>query len=153
MRTFTLFLILFFFSFKTAVAETLKIECTVNDIDEKGGFYKVGDKTVWTYDLKSKKFILTDDFIRHYNLTKIEDRFYAQYIKIFRYTGEFIQKTAEVTEDQLTDLLTQDLDNQTPEVFDKIFFLVNNQFIKNKKSKKTYWQSYKMNCVKAERRF
>ena len=153
MRIFALFLILFFFSFKNAVAETLKIECTVSDIDEKGGLYKVGDKTVWTYDLKSKKFILTDDFIRHYNLTKIEDRFYAQYIKIFRYTGEFIQKTAEVTEDQLRDLLTQDLDNQTPEVFDKIFFLVNNQFIKNKKSKKTYWQSYKMDCVKAERRF
>ena len=153
MRIFALFLVLFFISFKTAVAETLKIECTVKYIDERSKIYEVGDKTVWTYDLKSKKFILTDDFIRHYNLTKIEDRFYAQYIKIFRYTGEFIQKTAEVTEDQLRDLLTQDLDNQTPEVFDKIFFLVNNQFIKNKKSKKTYWQSYKMDCVKAERRF
>ena len=154
MRTFTLFIILFFFSFKTAVAEILKIECTVKDIDEKGEFYKVGDKTVWTYDLKSKKYIFTDDFIRHYNLTKIEDKYYAQYIRIFRYTGEFLQKTAEVPEDQLKDLLTHDFKNQTPEVFDKIFYLVNDQFIKNKKSKKkTYWQLYKMDCVKAERRF
>ena len=152
MRIFALFLILFFFNFKTAVAETLKIECTVNDIDEKGGFYKVGDKTVWTYDLKSKKFILTDDFIRHYNLTKIEDKFYAQYIRIFRYTGEFIQKTTEVSEDQIKDLLTQDFSNQTQEVYDKVVLLVNKNFSKNKK-KKLYWQEYRKDCVKAKKKF
>ena len=152
MRIFALFLILFFFSFKNAVAETLKIECTVSDIDEKGGLYKVGDKTVWTYDLKSKKFILTDDFIRHYNLTKIEDKFYAQYIRIFRYTGEFIQKTTEVSEDQIKDLLTQDFSNQTKEVYDKVVLLVNKNFSKNKK-KKLYWQEYRKDCVKAKKKF
>ena len=152
MRIFALFIILLFFNFKTAVAETLKIECTVNDIDEKGGFYKVGDKTVWTYDLKSKKFILTDDFIRHYNLTKIEDKFYAQYIRIFRYTGEFIQKTTEVSEDQIKDLLTQDFSNQTQEVYDKVVLLVNKNFSKNKK-KKLYWQEYRKDCIKAKKKF
>ena len=146
--------LLFFLLNNTAFGEILKIECTVKDIDEKGKFYKVGDKTVWTYDLKSKKFILTDDFIKHYNLSKIKDKYYAQYIRIFRYTGEFIQKTAEVSKDQLKDLLTHDFNNQTPEVFDQFFYLVNDQFIKNKKSrKKTYWQLYKMDCIKAQKKF
>ena len=152
MRIFALFLVLFFISFKTAVAETLKIECTVKYIDERSKIYEVGDKTVWTYDLKSKKFILTDDFIRHYNLTKIEDKFYAQYIRIFRYTGEFIQKTTEVSEDQIKDLLTQDFSNQTKEVYDKVVLLVNKNFSKNKK-KKLYWQEYRKDCVKAKKKF
>ena len=152
MRIFALFLVLFFISFKTAVAETLKIECTVKYIDERSKIYKVGDKTVWTYDLKSKKFILTDDFIRHYNLTKIEDKFYAQYIRIFRYTGEFIQKTTEVSEDQIKDLLTQDFSNQTQEVYDKVVLLVNKNFSKNKK-KKLYWQEYRKDCIKAKKKF
>ena len=116
-----LFITLLFFLLNNKVfGETLKIECTVKYIDERSKIYEVGDKTVWTYDLKSKKFILTDDFIRHYNLTKIEDKFYAQYIRIFRYTGEFIQKTTEVSEDQIKDLLTQDFSNQTQEVYDKV---------------------------------
>ena len=132
--------------------ETLKIECTVKYIDERSKIYKVGDKTVWTYDLKSKKFILTDDFIRHYNLTKIEDKFYAQYIRIFRYTGEFIQKTTEVSEDQIKDLLTQDFSNQTQEVYDKVVLLVNKNFSKNKK-KKLYWQEYRKDCIKAKKKF
>ncbi|WP_440920871.1 hypothetical protein [Candidatus Pelagibacter sp.] len=153
MRTFALFLILFFFSFKTAVAETLKIECTVKYIDEKKALYKIGDKTIWTYDLKSKKFLFSDDFIRQYNLIKIEDKYYAQYTRIFRYTGEFLQKTVEVPETEIQNLLTHDFNNQTPEVFEKMFFLINTHFPKNKKSKKLYWQEYRKNCVKAQKRF
>ena len=101
--------------------ETLKIECTVKYIDEKNQLYKIGDKTIWTYDLKSKKFLFSDDFIRQYNLIKIENKYYAQYTRIFRYTGEFIQKTAEVPETEIKDLLEHDFNSQTPEVFEKVF--------------------------------
>ena len=153
MRIFALFLVLFFISFKTAVAETLKIECTVKYIDEKNKLYKIGDKTIWTYDLKSKKFLFSDDFIRQYNLIKIEDKYFAQYIRIFRYTGEFLQKTVEVPETEIKDLLTHDFNKQTPEVFEKMFFLISNRFPKNKKSKKLYWQEYRKDCVKAQKRF
>ena len=153
MRIFALFLILFFFNFKTAVAETLKIECTVKYIDEKKALYKIGDITIWTYDLKSKKFLFSDDFIRQYNLIKIEDKYFAQYIRIFRYTGEFLQKTVEVPETEIKDLLTHDFNKQTPEVFEKMFFLISNRFPKNKKSKKLYWQEYRKDCVKAQKRF
>ena len=45
--------------------EILKIECTVKYIDEKNQLYKIGDKTIWTYNLKSKKFYL---FVKKYNL-------------------------------------------------------------------------------------
>ena len=58
-------------------AKELKIECVVKKTDEKGKFYNEGDKTIWTYDLSSKKYIVTDDFIRHYNLAKIEDKFFT----------------------------------------------------------------------------
>ena len=153
MRIFALFLILFFISFKTAVAETLKIECTVKYIDEKNKLYKIGDKTIWTYNLKSKKFLFSDDFIRQYNLIKIEDKYYAQYTRIFRYTGEFLQKTVEVPEAEIKDLLEHDFNNQTPEIFEKIFYLANTHFPKNKKSKKLYWQEYRKVCVKAEKKF
>ena len=88
-----------------------------------------------------------------YNLIKIEDKYYAQYTRIFRYTGEFLQKTVEVPETELKDLLTHDFNNQTPEVFEKMFFLINTYFPKNKKSKKLYWQEYRKNCVKAQKRF
>ena len=135
-------------------AEELKIECTVKKTDEKGKFYNEGDKTIWTYDLSSKKYIITEDFIRHYNLAKIEDKFFLQYVKIFRYTGEFIQKSAEIPKDQLKDLLNVDYKNQNPETYDKVFFLVNEFFLKNKASKdNVYWQEYIMDCVKAQKRF
>ena len=137
----------------TVFGETLKIECTVKYIDEKKALYKIGDKTIWTYDLKSKKFLFSDDFIRQYNLIKIEDKYYAQYTRIFRYTGEFLQKTVEIPEAELKDLLTHDFNNQTPEVFEKMFFLINTHFPKNKKSKKLYWQEYRKNCVKAQKKF
>ena len=137
----------------TVFGETLKIECTVKYIDEKKALYKIGDKTIWTYDLKSKKFLFSDDFIRQYNLIKIEDKYYAQYTRIFRYTGEFLQKTVEVPETELKDLLKHDFNNQTPEVFEKMFFLINTHFPKNKKSKKLYWQEYRKNCVKAQKKF
>ena len=153
MRIFALFLILFFFSFKTAVAETLKIECTVKYIDEKNELYKIGDKTIWTYDLKSKKFLFSDDFIRQYNVIKIEDKYFAQYIRIFRYTGEFVQKTVEVPVAELNDLSSHNFNIQTPEVFQKMFVLVNTHFLRNKKSKKFYWQEYRKNCVKAQKIF
>ena len=153
MRILVLFLILFFFNFKTAVAETLKIECTVKYIDEKKALYKIGDITIWTYDLKSKKFLFSDDFIRQYNVIKIEDKYFAQYIRIFRYTGEFVQKTVEVPETELKDLSSHNFNNQTPEVFQKMFVLVNTHFLKNKKSKKLYWQEYRKNCVKAQKIF
>ena len=51
------------------------------------------------------------------------------------------------------DYLTHDFNNQTPEVFEKMFFLINTHFPKNKKSKKLYWQEYRKNCVKAQKRF
>jgi hypothetical protein len=137
-----------------ANAKELKIECTVKKTDEKGNFYKEGDKTIWTYDLSSKKYLITDDFIKHYNLAKIEDKFFLQYVKIFRYTGEFIQKSAEIPEDQLKDLLNVDYKNQNSETYDKVFFLVNDFFLKNKASKQNvYWQEYIMNCIKAKKRF
>ena len=151
---------IFFISFvflllnNIANAKELKIECTVKKTDEKGNFYKEGDKTIWTYDLSSKKYLITDDFIRHYNLAKIEDKFFLQYVKIFRYTGEFIQKSAEIPEDQLKDLLNVDYKNQNPETYDKVFFLVNDFFLKNKASKdNVYWQEYIMDCIKAKKRF
>ena len=137
-----------------ANAKELKIECTVKKTDEKGNFYKEGDKTIWTYDLSSKKYLITDDFIRHYNLAKIEDKFFLQYVKIFRYTGEFIQKSAEIPEDQLKDLLNVDYKNQNPEMFEKVSLMVNDFFFKNKASKQNvYWQEYTMDCVKAQKRF
>ena len=149
-----LFITLLFLLLNNKVfGETLKIECTVKYIDEKNQLYKIGDKTIWTYNVKSKKFLFTDDFIRQYNLIKIEDKYFAQYIRIFRYTGEFLQKTVEVPETELKDLLTHDFNNQTPEVFQKMFVLVNTHFLKNKKSKKLYWQEYRKNCVKAQKRF
>ena len=151
---------IFFLSFvflllnNTAFGKELKIECTVKKIDEKGNFYQIGDKTIWNYDLNSKKYIYTDDFIRHYNLAKIEDKYFLQYIKIFRYTGEFIQKTSEIPKDQLQDFLNIDYENQNSETFDKIFFKFNNFFFKNKASKQNvYWQEYIMDCIKAKKRF
>ncbi len=138
----------------TAFGKELKIECTVKKIDEKGNFYKIGDKTIWTYDLSSKKYIVTDDFIRHYNLAKIKDKYFLQYSQIFRYTGEFIQKSIDIPEDQIKDLLNIDYENQNLETFNKIFFLVNDFFAINKISKQNvYWQEYIMDCIKAQKKF
>jgi hypothetical protein len=105
---------IFFLSFvflllnNTAFGKELKIECEVKNVDEKGNFYKIGDKTVWTYDLSSKKYIVNDDFIRHYHLANIKGKYFLQFIQIFRYTGQFIQKTAEIPEDQLQDFIDLD---------------------------------------------
>lgn len=152
-KIFFLFLLLFLFN-NSAFAKELKIECTVKKIDEKGNFYKIGDKTIWTYDLSSKKYIVTDDFIRHYHLAKIQDKYFLQFLQIFRYTGEFIQKTSEIPEDQLQDFLNIDYENQNSETFDKVFSKVNNFFFKNKASKQNvYWQENIMNCIKAQKRF
>jgi len=154
MKKFFLLLVVFFFYENLSFAKELKIECIVKKVDEKGNFYQIGDKTVWTYDLSSKKYIITDDFIRHYNLAKIEDKYFLQYIKIFRYTGEFIQKSSEIPEDQLKDLINADYKNQNPEMFEKVFLMVNDFFFKNKASKQNvYWQEYTMDCVKAQKRF
>ena len=137
-----------------AFGKELKIECIVKQVDEKGNFYKEGDKTIWTYNLDSNKYLVTDDFIRHYNLAKLEGKYFLQYVRIFRYTGEFIQRSAEIPENQLKDLIDLDYKNQTPESFDKIFSLVNEFFIKNKASKQNiYWQEYIMDCIKAQKRF
>ena len=152
-KIFFLFLLLFLFN-NSAFAKELKIECTVKKIDEKGNFYKVGDKTIWTYDLSSKKYIVTDDFIRHYHLAKIQDKYFLQFLQIFRYTGEFIQKNAEIPEDQLEDFQSIDYENQNSETFDKVFLKVNDFFFKNKASKQNvYWQENIMGCIKAEKRF
>ena len=146
--------LLFFLLNNAAFGKELKIECTVKKIDEKGNFYQIGDKTIWNYDLNSKKYIVTDDFIRHYNLAKIENKYFLQYIKIFRYTGEFIQKSSEIPEDQLKDLINADYKNQNPETFEKVFLMVNDYFFKNKASKQNvYWQEYIMDCIKAQKRF
>ena len=152
-KIFFITLLLFLFN-NSAFAKELKIECTVKKIDDKGKFYNIGDKTIWNYDLSSKKYIITDDFIRHYNLAKIEDKYFLQYIKIFRYTGEFIQKSSEIPEDQLKDLINADYKNQNPEMFEKVFLMVNDFFFRNKASKQNvYWQEYTMDCVKAQKRF
>ena len=152
-KLFFIFLIFFLFN-NTAFVKELKIECTVKKTDEKGNFYQIGDKTVWTYDLSSKKYIVTDDFIKHYHLAKIKDKYFLQFIQIFRYTGEFVQKTSEIPEDQLQDFIDIDYENQNSETFYKVFSKVNNFFFKNKASKQNvYWQEYIMDCVKAQRRF
>ena len=154
MKKFFLLLLVFFFYENLSFAKELKIECTVKKIDEKGNFYKIGDKTIWNYDLSSKKYIVTDDFIRHYHLAKIRDKYFLQFLQIFRYTGEFIQKTAEIPEDQLQDFIEIDYENQNSETFDKVFSKVNNSFFKNKASKQNvYWQENIMDCIKAEKRF
>lgn len=151
---------IFFISFifillnNTAFGKELKIECAVKNVDEKGNFYKIGDKVVWTYDLSSKKYIVTDDFIRHYHLANIKDKYFLQFIQIFRYTGQFIQKTAEIPEDQLQDFIDLDYENQNSETYEKVFSKVNNFFFKNKASKQNvYWQEYIMDCIKAQKRF
>lgn len=152
-KTFFLFLLLFLFNNST-FGKDLKIECTVKKIDDKGNFYQIGDKTIWNYDLDSKKNIVTDDFIKHYHLAKIKDKFFLQFIQIFRYTGEFIQKSAEIPEDQLQDFIDIDYENQNSETFDKVFLKVNNSFFENKASKQNvYWQEYIMDCIEAKKRF
>ena len=146
--------LLFFLLNNTAFGRDLKIECTVKKVDEKGNFYKEGDKTIWTYDLSSKKYIVTDDFIRHYNLAKIKDKYFLTYLQIFRYTGEFIQKSIDIPEDKIKNLLNIDYENQNLETFNKIFFLVNDFFAINKISKQNvYWQEYIMDCIKAQKKF
>ena len=154
MKILSFIILLFFILNNTAFSKELKIECTVKKIDEKGNFYKVGDKLVWTYDLSSKKYIVTDDFISHYNLVKVKDKYFLQFFQIFRYTGQFIQKTAEIPEDQLEDFQSIDYENQNSETFQKVFSKVNNFFFENKLSKQNvYWQENIMDCVKAEKRF
>ena len=97
---------------------------------------------------------ISDDFIRHYHLAKIKDKYFLQFLQIFRYTGEFIQKSAEIPEDQLQDFIDIDYENQNSETFDKVFSKVNNFFFKNKASKQNvYWQEYVMDCIKAQKRF
>ena len=54
--------------------------------------------------------------------------------------------------DQIKDLLTQDFNNQTQEVYDKVVLLVNKNFSKNKQ-KKLYWQEYRKDCIKAKKKF
>ena len=154
MKILSFIILLFFILNNTAFSKELKIECTVKKIDEKGNFYKVGDKLVWTYDLSSKKYIVTDDFISHYNLAKVKDKYFLQFFQIFRYTGQFIQKTAEIPDDQLEDFQSIDYENQNSETFQKVFSKVNNFFFENKLSKQNvYWQENIMDCVKAEKRF
>jgi hypothetical protein len=154
MRILSFVILILFILNNTAFSKELKIECTVKKIDEKGNFYNLGDKTIWTYDLSSKKYIVTDDFIKHYHLAKIEDKYFLQFFQIFRYTGEFIQKTAEIPEDQLEDFQSIDYENQNSETFQKVFSKVNNFFFKNKASKQNiYWQENIMDCIKAEKRF
>ena len=134
---------IFFLSFvflllnNTAFGKELKIECTVKKTDEKGNFYQIGDKTIWNYDLNSKKYIYTDDFIRHYNLAKIEDKYFLQYIKIFRYTGEFIQKTSEIPKDQLQDFLNIDYEKEIDNYI-KYFLKLIISFLKIKLPNKTF---------------
>ena len=151
---------IFFLSFmflvlnNAAFGKELKIECTVKKIDEKGNYYQIGDKTIWTYDLKSKEYIVTDDFIRHYNLAQIDDKYFLQFLQIFRYTGEFVQKSAEIPESQLQDYLNIDYENQDSDTFKKVFSKVNEFFFANKASKQNvYWQEYIMDCIKAEKKF
>ena len=154
MRILSFVILILFILNNTAFSKELKIECTVKKIDEKGNFYNLGDKTIWTYDLSSKKYIVTDDFIKHYHLAKIEDKYFLQFFQIFRYTGQFIQKTAEIPEDQLEDFQSIDYENQNSETFQKVFSKVNNFFFENKLSKQNvYWQENIMDCVKAEKRF
>ena len=154
MRILSFVILILFILNNTAFSKELKIECTVKKIDENGNFYNLGDKTIWTYDLSSKKYIVTDDFIKHYHLAKIEDKYFLQFFQIFRYTGEFIQKTAEIPEDQLEDFQSIDYENQNSETFQKVFSKVNNFFFKNKASKQNiYWQENIMDCIKAEKRF
>ena len=108
-KLFFIFLIFFLFN-NTAFGKELKIECTVKKTDEKGNFYQIGDKTVWTYDLSSKKYIVTDDFIKHYHLAKIKDKYFLQFIQIFRYTGQFVQKTYK-TKQYISSIKFNDLED------------------------------------------
>jgi len=142
-----------------AYAEILKLKCTYKFIDEKfNPGFEVGDATFYTYDLNSSQYVVTDDFIRHYLVSKLMDSYYITYIEIYRYTGELIYKAVEIPKEEIKELLKsniikQQLVKQDKETFDTIKGLVFQWFIKNKGSKDLAWIEYKLDCEKAKKQF
>ena len=143
----------------TGFAEILRLKCIYKYVDEQYPLFEVGDDSFYKYDLNSKQYIVTDEYIMFYSISTFGDGdFFASYTQTHRYTGQSIWKSAEVPKDEIQDLLNLDLTNQSEKTFYKIFHIVNKWFIKNKSSPlehhdKPAWIEYKEDCVKAKKQF
>ena len=147
----------------SSYAEVLKLKCTYKSIDEKFPNYEVGDTVFYDYDLNSKMYVVTDDYIRFYLVSIIDDSHYVHFDEIYRYSGEQISKSAEIPKEEIEELLKlniykKQIFEQDEETFYKIRGLTNKWFFKNKRSpldymKKPMWLEHKLDCEKAKKQF
>ena len=147
----------------SSYAEILKLKCTYKYIDEKFPNYEVGDTVFYDYDLNSKMYVVTDDYIRFYLVSIIDDSHYVHFDEIYRYSGEQISKSAEIPKEEIEELLKlniykKQIFEQDEETFYKIRGLTNKWFFKNKRSpldymKKPMWLEHKLDCEKAKKQF
>lgn len=146
-----------------AYAEVLRLKCTYKSIDEQYPGSKVGDTTLWTYDLKDKQYVVSDDYIRFYLVSKILDMHYVHFTEINRYSGKLIFKSAEIPKEEFEELLKlniykKQMFEQDEETFYKIKGLTNLWFLKNKTApldfiEKPTWIEYELDCEKAKKQF
>tara|TARA_B100001964_G_C13724181_1_gene375928 strand:+ start:12 stop:503 length:492 start_codon:yes stop_codon:yes gene_type:complete len=146
-----------------AYAEVLKLKCTYKYVDEKSPNFKVGDSIFYDYDLNSKGYVITDDYIRFYLVSKFKDSHYVTFNEIYRYSGEQISKSAEIPKEEIEELLKlniykQQIFEQNEKTFYKIKILTNKWFFKNKHSpldymKKPMWLEHRLDCEKAKKQF
>ena len=152
-----------FLSINNSSAKTILLNCEYTHIDEKDPFLKVGEETLYEFNLKSKSIIVTNREIKLYLVTDYGDTQYTGYIKIDRFTGNLIQKSAEVPRNEIKKLLDEDIINkqmlfQDEETYEVIEKITNNRFYKNKASKlsyfeKPFWLEYNLKCNKAKKKF
>lgn len=139
------------------------LECIYKSIDEKRPFLKIGEETFYNFDLKSNDLVVDENNIKFYQVSDFGDAQYTGYIIVDRYSGNLIQKSAEVPREYLKELLDNDIIKkqsikQDLETFALIEKITDKFFIENKTSKlsfdeKAYWVEYRLNCKKAKKKF
>ena len=137
----------------SSYAEILKLKCTYKYIDEKFPNYEVGDTVFYDYDLNSKMYVVTDDYIRFYLVSIIDDSHYVHFDEIYRYSGEQISKSAEIPKEEIEELLKlniykKQIFEQDEETFYKIRGLTNKVAIKDELEQlpKCYKEIYDHKC-------
>ncbi|WP_262588996.1 hypothetical protein [Candidatus Pelagibacter communis] len=162
MKKIILYFIFISFSLN-ANAETILLKCVYKFIDEKRPSNEIGDETLYEFDLNAKTYIVSENEIKYYMISNFSDTYYTSYVRINRFTGDFIQESAEVKKKEIQPLL----DNNTPQnqmvqqdeyTFKLIEGITSRNFFANKYSdlsfnKKPMWLRYELKCDKAKKKF
>lgn len=88
-QKFILLIILIFF-YSCENNSSLRLKCVFKSIDEKyliSPTYKIGEEAYFLYELKSKKYIVTEQHIKHYLVSSTRGGYYLSYTELDRYSG------------------------------------------------------------------